>query len=133
MNKLIRYASACATAVTLAGSIAVLGAGSASAATVRPADLGMCKFTGAQPELKEGDRGTDVVQAQCELNFASLHYNGVGLSEDGIFGAQTKGWTEAFQQCAGLTVDGIIGPQTWAMLNFYADQDGACNDRTVTQ
>jgi len=39
---------------------------------------------------------------------------------DGIFGNMTKSGTITFQQRNGLTADGIVGPQTWGMMQNYA-------------
>jgi murein L,D-transpeptidase YcbB/YkuD len=40
----------------------------------------------------------------------------LGLTVDGIFGAQVETAVKQFQQGAGLVVDGIVGPLTWAAL-----------------
>ncbi|MEG2189421.1 MAG: N-acetylmuramoyl-L-alanine amidase [Christensenella sp.] len=68
--------------------------------------------------LRRGDRGEDVRQAQERLN---IHNAGAG-AEDGIFGTRTKEAVMRFQQARKDEgrdiggVDGIIGQKTWAIL-----------------
>lgn len=50
--------------------------------------------------LKRGDVGHDVAEWQVIL----------GITSDGVFGAQTEAATKAWQQAHGLTADGIVGP-----------------------
>jgi hypothetical protein len=56
--------------------------------------------------LKYGSKGDDVRQLQKWL----------GITADGIFGAQTRKAVKAFQAAHGLEVDGIVGDQTWGKL-----------------
>ncbi|MDP3589555.1 MAG: peptidoglycan-binding protein [Methylobacter sp.] len=56
--------------------------------------------------LKEGSTGDDVKQLQTRL----------GLSADGIFGADTEASIKIWQAQNGLTADGIVGDATWAKL-----------------
>lgn len=59
-----------------------------------------------QRMLRKGDRGEDVKRLQSAL----------GITADGIFGANTEGAVRAFQIMHGLVGDGIVGPKTWAKL-----------------
>jgi hypothetical protein len=56
--------------------------------------------------LKEGSRGQEVIELQ----------QGLGIGDDGIFGAGTKRAVEAYQAEHGLFVDGIVGPHTLAAI-----------------
>lgn len=66
----------------------------------------------AYPNLRRGDRGRPVFEAQQAL---AAHGVSPGV-QDGIFGHFTDTAVRAFQAKRGLTVDGIIGPKTWAEL-----------------
>jgi N-acetylmuramoyl-L-alanine amidase len=66
----------------------------------------------AAPVLREGARGSAVVQLQRRL--ADLRYD-VG-AVDGVFGPSTKHAVVAFQKVNGLQRDGIVGPRTWEKL-----------------
>ncbi|MDZ5443513.1 L,D-transpeptidase family protein [Micromonospora sp. 4G57] len=101
-------------ALTAATSLLVpatpAAAGSAAAASTSFAAQTLA--TTAQPVLRQGSRGTAVVNLQRRL--AALHYD-VG-SADGIFGPSTHHAVVAFQKVNSLTRDGIVGPRTWAAL-----------------
>lgn len=58
--------------------------------------------------LREGDRGRAVRRLQRKL----------GISADGVFGAQTERSVKRFQRRNGLTADGIVGPLTRAELGL---------------
>jgi peptidoglycan hydrolase-like protein with peptidoglycan-binding domain len=53
-----------------------------------------------------GSRGSSVIELQGIL----------GLTKDGIFGADTREAVKAFQKENGLTPDGFVGPNTWSKL-----------------
>ncbi len=57
--------------------------------------------------LRQGSRGEDVKCMQKIL----------GIKDDGVFGAQTKGAVMSFQRKNNLTADGIVGPKTRVFLN----------------
>jgi subtilisin family serine protease len=57
--------------------------------------------------LRQGSRGEDVKCMQRIL----------GIKDDGVFGAQTKGAVMSFQRKNNLTADGIVGPKTRVFLN----------------
>lgn len=121
-SRVIKVALSATLAIGVTG--AIVGAAAPSAFAASSAD---CHFTSAQPELKDGSRGTAVMQAQCELNFAYVQqfHNG-NLVEDGIFGSKTLAAVKDFQTCEGIAVDGIIGPKTWADLNFWVNGPLLC-------
>ena len=52
--------------------------------------------------VKRGDRGTAVRQVQSAL----------GITADGVFGAQTERAVKRFQARKGLAADGVVGPET---------------------
>lgn len=58
--------------------------------------------------VQRGDRGSAVRRVQREL----------GLTADGVFGAQTERAVRRFQQRKGIAVDGIVGPQTREALGL---------------
>src|SRR5918998_1465689 len=51
----------------------------------------------------------------------------LGISADGIFGAQTDAAVRQYQAGAGLEVDGIVGPATWGSLFESGPAVGAAN------
>jgi hypothetical protein len=58
--------------------------------------------------VKKGDRGTAVKRIQRRL----------GLTADGVFGAQTKRAVKRFQRRKGLVADGVVGPITRKALGL---------------
>jgi hypothetical protein len=56
--------------------------------------------------LKIGSSGKDVAEVQRRL----------GLTADGLFGADTSKVVIKFQQASGLNADGLVGPLTWKTL-----------------
>uniref|UniRef100_A0AAU8KWX4 Endolysin n=1 Tax=Serratia phage Kevin TaxID=3161161 RepID=A0AAU8KWX4_9CAUD len=67
--------------------------------------------------LRRGDRGSEVVALQNQLN--RLGYN---LAADGIFGAGTEQAVRKVQSGAGLVVDGIVGPKTLFAIQNTGDK-----------
>jgi peptidoglycan hydrolase-like protein with peptidoglycan-binding domain len=65
-----------------------------------------------QPTIGLGATG-DAVR-RCER--ALRRTPDLGLTVDGVFGAQLETAVKQFQDGAGLVVDGIVGPLTWAAL-----------------
>jgi peptidoglycan hydrolase-like protein with peptidoglycan-binding domain len=65
-----------------------------------------------QPTISIGAKG-DAVR---RLERALRRTPNLGLTVDGIFGAQVDKAVKQFQQGAGLLVDGKVGPLTWAAL-----------------
>ena len=119
-----RYAAIAVAAGSLAAGLGVTSA----AATARPnASSAQCHFDSGEVVLRSGISGSDVMQAQCEINFAWLNqfHNG-GLVLDGRFGPKTKQATIGFQVCAGLTPDGVIGAFTWKALDTYVANGRSC-------
>lgn len=70
----------------------------------------------AATNLRQGSRGTQVVQLQQQLT--ELGYD-VG-KVDGLFGPATRHAVIAFQKVNGLARDGIVGPRTRAALRAPA-------------
>lgn len=66
-----------------------------------------------RPTLREGSRGTQVVELQHKLAAAGFSPG----AADGIFGVATKNAVLAFQGSRGLERDGIVGPITWRALD----------------
>ena len=58
------------------------------------------------PMLKQGARG----------NITKLLQEKLGISADGIFGANTKAAVISYQKANGLSAGGIVGPNTWKKL-----------------
>lgn len=58
------------------------------------------------PMLKQGARG----------NITKLLQEKLGISADGIFGANTKAAVISYQKANGLSADGIVGPNSWKKL-----------------
>jgi peptidoglycan hydrolase-like protein with peptidoglycan-binding domain len=69
-----------------------------------------------QPTISFGVKG-DAVR---RLERALRRTPDLGLTVDGIFGAQVETAVKQFQQGAGLVVDGIVGPLTWAAFPMAA-------------
>lgn len=125
MTRPLRTASLGLSTAVLAIGMTV-GATSASA-SVRPNALSpKCAIASGEPQIGYGSSGPIVEQAQCELNYAWAYGLDGSIPVDGQFGPTTKGATQAFQECAGLTPDGIIGPQTWAALDYWVNTPYSC-------
>jgi peptidoglycan hydrolase-like protein with peptidoglycan-binding domain len=65
-----------------------------------------------QPTISLGATG-DAVR---RLERALRRTPDLGLTVDGVFGAQLETAVKQFQDGVGLAVDGIVGPLTWAAL-----------------
>jgi peptidoglycan hydrolase-like protein with peptidoglycan-binding domain len=65
-----------------------------------------------QPTISLGATGDAVRRVQRALRRTP----NLGLSVDGVFGAQVEAAVTQFQDGAGLVVDGVVGPLTWAAL-----------------
>lgn len=69
------------------------------------------------PELKTGSYGTAVIVLQGILTmFGCIGSNGMALTIDGDFGANTDYALKAFQAATGLKADGVCGNATWIKL-----------------
>ena len=64
-----------------------------------------------RPVLRRGATGAAVRELQVLLN-----RHGVGLVEDGDFGARTEAAVRRFQSQRRLVEDGIVGARSWAAL-----------------
>lgn len=70
-----------------------------------------CPSTVTWPTVQSGDVGDDVYAVQYLLAF-----RGQTLTADGIFGPDTAGAVQSFQQSSALPSTGIVDDATWAML-----------------
>lgn len=67
--------------------------------------------------IRQGNRGSDVLQLQFLLNYISQFYNNIlPPVQDSVFGAGTTDAVKSFQQLFNLTADGVVGPRTWDKL-----------------
>lgn len=67
--------------------------------------------------LRQGSRGSDVLQLQFLLNYIAQFYPNVpGVTQDSVFGSGTANAVRKFQTLFGLTADGIVGTSTWNKL-----------------
>ena len=67
--------------------------------------------------IRQGSRGSDVLQLQFLLNYIAQFYANVpSVSQDSIFGSGTANAVRKFQTLFGLTSDGVVGPATWNKL-----------------
>lgn len=62
--------------------------------------------------IRKGSRGEAVKTLQTKL----------GITADGIFGAQTELAVKNFQREKGLAIDGIVGAKTWAALGVSSSE-----------
>lgn len=69
----------------------------------------------ARSQVQYGSQGNDVRELQKLLN-----QSGYKLTEDGIFGTNTKNAVLDYQKKNGLAVDGIVGVNTWGALDKNA-------------
>lgn len=84
--------------------------------------------------LLNGSRGDSVRQLQFMLRVLAEYINDIPpVSEDGIFGQQTRNAVIAFQRFAGLTPDGIVGEQTWSALYDRASSIIGITNRLIPQ
>ncbi|WP_405818404.1 peptidoglycan-binding protein [Streptomyces sp. NBC_01390] len=70
----------------------------------------------ARPEVNRGDKGDNVRQVQCLINFYSKYPTYIDV--DGDYGQKTAAGIYYVQTCNGTTggADGIVGPSTWSRL-----------------
>ncbi|WP_370942594.1 peptidoglycan-binding protein [Amycolatopsis sp. cg5] len=62
---------------------------------------------GGHATVRRGSTGADVALVQRYL----------GLTADGVFGADTEAAVKRYQSAQGLSVDGIVGAATWGRIN----------------
>ncbi|KYZ77351.1 glycoside hydrolase [Anaerosporomusa subterranea] len=74
-----------------------------------------CEFAAAQPLLKQGMSGEDVLQMQIQLK----DFGYLDGDADGIFDSRTKLAVMDFQSDSGLDADGILGEKTMLALREY--------------
>ena len=71
--------------------------------------------------IKKGSKGEAVKKLQKAL----------GVTADGVFGANTEAAVKKFQSKAGLTPDGIVGAKTWAALEKNPVGNKAVDDCVI--
>lgn len=71
--------------------------------------------------IKKGSKGETVKKLQKAL----------GVTADGVFGANTEDSVKKFQSKAGLTPDGIVGAKTWAALEKNTIDNKAVDDCVI--
>lgn len=71
--------------------------------------------------IKKGSKGETVKKLQKSL----------GVTADGVFGANTEAAVKKFQSKAGLTPDGIVGAKTWAALENNPADNKAVDDCVI--
>lgn len=71
--------------------------------------------------IKKGSKGEAVKKLQKAL----------GVTADGVFGANTEDSVKKFQSKAGLTPDGIVGAKTWAALEKNPIDNKAVDDCVI--
>ncbi len=74
--------------------------------TPKPADDNKANPSYPGKLIKNGSKGKDVERIQ----------RAVGVTADGIFGANTEKAVKAYQKRKGLAADGIVGKNTWNMM-----------------
>jgi hypothetical protein len=68
-------------------------------------------------QLKQGNTGNGVRRLQQSLNWCY----GYHLTEDGIFGPNTRNALVGMQRRVGTSADGIYGPNTRAAMKHFGD------------
>lgn len=71
--------------------------------------------------IKKGSKGESVKVLQKYL----------GITQDGVFGANTEAAVKKFQSKNGLTADGIVGEKTWASLQKQSSANKAVADWVI--
>ena len=71
--------------------------------------------------IKKGSKGEAVKKLQKAL----------GVTADGVFGANTEVAVKKFQSKAGLTPDGIVGAKTWTALEKNPVDNKAVDDCVI--
>ena len=71
--------------------------------------------------IKKGSKGEAVKKLQKAL----------GVTADGVFGANTEAAVNKFQSKAGLKPDGIVGAKTWAALENNHVDNKAVDDCVI--
>ena len=79
------------------------------------------KTTKTMEVIKKGSKGEAVKNLQ----------KAIGVTADGVFGANTEAAVKKFQSKAGLTPDGIVGAKTWAALEKNPIDNKAVDDCVI--
>ncbi|MBM7662194.1 peptidoglycan hydrolase-like protein with peptidoglycan-binding domain [Bacillus mesophilus] len=105
------------SATVLTASVLFLGIPAGGADAQESINYSIFDLSGV---IKEGSKGESVKNMQRALNLAM----GAELSEDGIFGPNTKTAVLAFQESKKLAKDGVYGPNTHAALSKAVNSFG---------
>ncbi|MGB3266989.1 MAG: peptidoglycan-binding protein [Microcoleus sp.] len=104
---------------SLCGFLALGSIASTAAAAQMPTsepgnnrDLQAQTGTIVRPALKQGSRGSEVIELQAALKLLGFYAESV----DGIFSQSTAKAVSQFQEAAGIAPDGIVGQNTWNRL-----------------
>lgn len=93
--------------------------------TLRKADnaanFDVCLNNKTMELIKKGSKGEAVKNLQ----------KAIGVTADGVFGANTEAAVKKFQSKAGLTPDGIVGAKTWAALEKNHVDNKAVDDCVI--
>jgi len=81
---------------------------------------GMPHPAAAAPDPPTTTEHRILLESGSEGRQVRLLQQALGVSVDGVFGAQTEAAVRAFQSSHGLVVDGVVGPQTSAALSGNA-------------
>ncbi|WP_456275163.1 peptidoglycan-binding domain-containing protein [Bacillus sp. AK128] len=105
------------SATVLTASVLLLGVPTGATAAEENINYSIFDLSGM---LKEGSKGENVKMMQRALNEAM----GAELTEDGMFGPNTKRAVIAFQKSKKLLKDGVYGPNTHAALSKEVNSFG---------
>lgn len=83
--------------------------------------FGVCIKNQTMEVIKKGSKGEAVRKLQKAL----------GVTADGVFGANTEAAVKKFQSKAGITPDGIVGSKTWAALEKNPVDNKAVDDCVI--
>jgi peptidoglycan hydrolase-like protein with peptidoglycan-binding domain len=76
--------------------------------------------------------GTTLLQRGSQGSTIAAVQHALGITADGVYGAQTRRAVIAFQRAHGLAVDGIVGPQTLAALGLGTSAGTAADTSSGT-
>jgi peptidoglycan hydrolase-like protein with peptidoglycan-binding domain len=73
---------------------------------------------GGGAALASGSAGVTLLHRGSQGSTIAAVQKALGISADGVYGAQTRRAVMAFQRAHGLIVDGVVGPQTLGALGL---------------
>lgn len=93
----------------LTSAVGIATAGTASACTGSTAQS--ARLAASMPQVRYGDRGTDVLALQL-----ALRNEGYALEGTGNYAHLTLGVVKDFQRKHGINASGVVGSRTWQAL-----------------